>query len=291
VSHITRQSLAAVLISIMLLSASSGSTASAVYGVEAPNWIIYDVTNDRILANQAMNQPVPLASLTKMITALLAVEHLSMEDEVTIVEEDQVGEASIWAEPDDTYTVETLLHGLLMRSGNDAAAALARAVGGSPDENDDDARSTFTALMNMQAQRLGMENTRFENPHGLDADNQYSSAYDLMLLTKETMKHSDLMDALGADVYSAEGFVFDHTNQLPDLYDGVIGGKTGWTTNAGLCLIQIVEKDGRTLIVVLLGSSFERWYEDAIDLLDYGWKLPGVPRPNHDFGPVQWNQG
>ena len=277
-----------VLTTLLVLLTLPNPASAQPWDVEAANWIVYDVSSDRVLASQEMHDPVPQASLTKMMTALLVVEHLSLDDEVTIVEEDQVGEASIWAEADDTFTVRTLLHGLLMRSGNDAASALARAVGGSPDEEDEAARSSFTSMMNVRAQRLDMENTNFENPHGLDADDQYSSAYDLMLLTKEAMQHPELLDALGADLYSGEGFDFGHTNQLPDLYDGVIGGKTGWTTNAGLCLIQIVEQDGQTLIVVLLGSSFERWYPDAIDLLDYGWKLPPVPVANRDFGPTQW---
>ncbi len=287
-SSIGRITIATFIAALLLVPQVTGVAAQTTE-IEAPHWIIYDVSNERVLAGEQMHEPVPLASLTKMMTALLVVEHIPMEDEITIVEEDQVGEASIWAEADDTFTVRTLLHGLLMRSGNDAASALARAVGGSPDEEDALARARFTAMMNIKAQRLGMSQTSFENPHGLDGDGQYSSAYDLMLLTKEAMKHSELMDAMGAELYSGEGFDFGHTNQLPDLYDGVLGGKTGWTTKAGLCLIQIVEKDGRTLIVVLLGSTFERWYADAIDLLDYGWKLPTILRSNQDFGPIQWN--
>lgn len=284
-----RTTITLITTTILIVVLLAPTSASERWDVEASNWIIFDVTNDRVLAGEQMHQPIPLASLTKMMTALLVVEHLSMDEDVTILEGDQVGEASIWAEADDTLTVRTLLHGLLMRSGNDAASALARAVGGSPDEEDETARDKFTSMMNIKAQRLGMTNTRFENPHGLDADNQYSSAYDLMLLTKEALNHPDLLDALGAEVYSGEGFDFTHTNKLPELYEGVIGGKTGWTDNAGLCLIEVVEKDGRTLIVVLLGSTFERWYRDAIELLDYGWKLPPVMEANRDFGPVQWN--
>jgi D-alanyl-D-alanine carboxypeptidase len=267
---------------------SAAPTSASQFDVLAPYWVVYDVTNDRILADQRMNEPVPMASLTKMMTALLAVEHLSMDDEITIVKEDQVGEASIWAEEDDVLTARTLLYGLMMRSANDAAAALARAVGGSPDEESAEAREIFTSMMNIRAQKLGMNDTRFSNPHGLDQEDHYSSAYDLMLLTKEAMSQSEFMRAFGADDWSGEGFHFGHTNQLPDLYDGVIGGKTGWTNNAGLCLIEVVEQDGRILIVVLIGSTFERWYPDAIDLFDYGWKLPGIPRSNSNSGPTQW---
>jgi hypothetical protein len=161
-----------------------------------------------------------------------------------------------------------------MRSGNDAASALARSAGGSPDRESPTARMRFVTMMNQRAAELGLENTSFTNPHGLDDDNHYSSARDLALLTEEALRNPILKQAFGARTYAAEGFAFNHTNQLPRRYDGVIGGKTGWTNNAGLCLIEAVERDGRVLIVVLLGSTFERWYEDAIELLDYGWTLP-----------------
>jgi serine-type D-Ala-D-Ala carboxypeptidase (penicillin-binding protein 5/6) len=242
--------------------------------VLAPNWIIYDLADDTVLDSEDMDQRVAMASLTKVMTGLVVVENLSMNDEITIVEEDIVGEASIWVEPDETYTVRTLLHGMMMRSGNDAAAALARAAGGSPNRESKAARDRFVNMMNERAAALGMRDTSFENPHGLDGDNHYSTAYDLMLLTREVIEHPRLMQPFGARHYSGEGMTFTHTNQLPSQYDGVLGGKTGWTNNAGLCLIQMVEKDGRILIVVLLGSTFERWYPDAIELLDYGFSIP-----------------
>jgi serine-type D-Ala-D-Ala carboxypeptidase (penicillin-binding protein 5/6) len=242
--------------------------------VLAPNWIIYDLGEETILDSDRMDQRVPMASLTKVMTGLLVVEHLSMPDEITIVEEDLVGEASIWLEEGDVYTVRTLLHGMMMRSGNDAAAALARAAGGSPDRESKTARDNFIVMMNERARELGMNDTSFENPHGLDGDRHYSTAYDLMLLTREVMNKPRLMQPFSARYYSGEGMTFIHTNQLPSQYDGVLGGKTGWTNNAGLCLIQMVEKEGRILIVVLLGSTFDRWYPDAIDLLDYGWTIP-----------------
>jgi serine-type D-Ala-D-Ala carboxypeptidase (penicillin-binding protein 5/6) len=263
-----------VLFALVVLSSLILTPGAARAEVLAPSWIIYDLAEDAVLDSEDMSQRVPMASLTKVMTGLLAVEHLSMSDEITIVEEDIVGEASIWVEPGDTYSVRTLLHGMMMRSGNDAAAALARAAGGSPERESQRARDQFIDMMNGRASELGMRNTSFENPHGLDGDTHYSTAYDLMLLTREVIEHPRLMQPFGARYYSGEGMTFAHTNQLPSQYDGVLGGKTGWTNNAGLCLIQMVEKDGRILIVVLLGSSFERWYLDAIDLLDYGFSIP-----------------
>lgn len=275
-----------VLITTLLMPSARHASAS---DVRASNWIIYDVTNDVVLDSQGAHQQVPMASLTKVMTGLLVVEHLSMNQQITIVPGDLVGESSIWLQAGDTYTVRTILHGLMMRSGNDAAAALARATGGSPQYESQTARMTFTGMMNARAAELGMENSSFRNPHGLDESNHYASAHDLMLLTKEVMNHPLLMQPFGASTFSGEGFNFIHTNQLPRQYDGVLGGKTGWTNNAGLCLIQLVERDGRTLIVVLLGSTFERWYPDAIDLLDYGWWVPPpASTPDRAADTFEW---
>ncbi len=262
-----------VLVGLLVLSTLSTSEIATAQ-VLAPNWVVYDVENNLVLDDERMNQRVPMASLTKLMTGLLVVERLSMEQTVTIVAEDLVGEASIWVEEGDEYAVRTLLYGLMMRSGNDAAAALARSAGGSPDRESRAARVRFTAMMNLRADELGMDNTQFRNPHGLDEDGHYSSARDLARLTRAVLDEPVLKAAFGAESFSGEGMTFEHTNQLPTVYDGVLGGKTGWTTDAGLCLIQVVERDGRTLIVVLLGSTFERWYPDAIELLDHGWTVP-----------------
>ena len=266
-----------LLISIFLVASSfvtSLTHSVSASGIRASHWIIYDVTHDAVLDSTGAHQQIPMASLTKVMTGLLVVETLSMNQQITIVRGDLVGESSIWVQPGDTYTVRTLLHGLMMRSGNDAAAALARAAGGSPHHESNTARGVFIEMMNTRATELGMQNSSFRNPHGLDEPGHFSSAHDLMLLTKEVMNHPLLMQPFGATTFRGEGFTFEHSNQLPKQYDGVLGGKTGWTNNAGLCLIQLVERDGRTLIVVLLGSTFERWYPDAIDLLDYGWSIP-----------------
>jgi serine-type D-Ala-D-Ala carboxypeptidase (penicillin-binding protein 5/6) len=267
------RSLTFILTSFILL-ATLLSPPPARAEVLAPNWIIYDLNEETVLDDERMNQRVPMASLTKVMTGLLVVENLSMSQEITIVEEDLVGEASIWLEEDDVFTVRSLLHGMMMRSGNDAAAALARAAGGSPDRESESARENFIDMMNERAEELNMVDTSFENPHGLDGVDHYSSAYDLMVLTREVIANPLLMQPFGARTYSGEGFTFTHSNRLPSQYEGVLGGKTGWTNNAGLCLIQMVEKDGRILIVVLLGSTFDRWYPDAIELLDYGWTIP-----------------
>jgi serine-type D-Ala-D-Ala carboxypeptidase (penicillin-binding protein 5/6) len=242
--------------------------------VLAPLWVIVDAETGAVLDHERMHDSVAMASLTKTMTGLLAVENFDLDRTVTIVESDLIGEASIYLQAGEVVTMRTLLHGLMMRSGNDAAMAIARAVGGSPHRDDRLARENFIWMMNQRARELGMFDTSFRNPHGLDADHHYSTAYDLALLTRAAIQHPDFVAAFGATAYSAGNRAFQHTNQLPKRYDNVVGGKTGWTNNAGLCLIEVAYRGDRTLIVILLGSTFERWYEDAIELLDHGWTLP-----------------
>jgi serine-type D-Ala-D-Ala carboxypeptidase (penicillin-binding protein 5/6) len=242
--------------------------------VLAPYWVIVDAESGAVLDHESKDTRVAMASLTKTMTGLLAAEQFDLNRLVTIVESDLVGEASIYLEAGDVITMRTLLHGLLMRSGNDAAMAIARAVGGSPHADDPAAREQFIGMMNQRARELGMSNTSFRNPHCLDEPFHYSTAYDLSLRTQAVLTHPTLVAAFGATTYSGDGRTFQHSNQLAKTYPNIIGGKTGWTDDAGLCLIEVAERDGRRLIVVLLGSTFERWYADAAELLDYGWSIP-----------------
>lgn len=232
-----------------------------------------DATSGRILAEHASQQPVAMASLTKVMTALVALERGTPELSVTVVPEDLVGESSAGLRSGQELSLRTLLYGLLLRSGNDAAMAIARAVGGSPHKEDSEARRRFVWWMNETAVRLGMTRTHFQNPHGLDEGGHYSSAADLALLTRTALQNPELVEILGARSFEGEGFVWRHTNRLPERYPGIIAGKTGWTDDAGLCLIEVAERAGQRLIVVLLGSTFGSWYDDASVLLDYGWTL------------------
>lgn len=241
--------------------------------VVARHWVILDATNGRVVAEQAARQPVAIASLTKVMTALVALERGQLDGTVTIVPEDLVGESSAGLRAGQTVTLRTLLYGLLLRSGNDAAMAIARAVGGSPHQEDPVARARFVGWMNAKAAALGLDQTHFRNPHGLDEPGHASSALDLARLTRFALDDPRFVAMFGAGTYEGEGFNWRHTNRLPDRYPGVIGGKTGWTDDAGLCLIEVAERAGHQLIVVLLGSTFEAWYEDAARLLDYGWTL------------------
>ncbi len=269
-TRITRLLCALLLLVVPLARAAPTTAAPAVV---ARHWVIVDARDGRVLAERAAREPVAVASLTKVMTALVALERGNFDEPVTIVPEDLIGESSAGLQAGQVVTLRTLLYGLMLRSGNDAAMAIARAVGGSPHREDPAARARFVGWMNEKAAALRLSATHFRNPHGLDEPGHVSSALDLARLTRIALADPRFVAVFGAAEYRGEGFEWRNTNRLPERYPGVIGGKTGWTDEAGLCLIEVAERAGHRLIVVLTGSTFEAWYEDAAKLLDYGWTL------------------
>ena len=176
----------------------------------------------------------------------------------------------------ENLSLQTLMYGLLLPSGNDDAMAIARAVGGSPNADDPTARDRFIGWMNQKAADLGLPTHTYESARA-------GSGRPLHDPVRPGDHHEGRHSASGVSAcrsaqttFSGEGHEYTHLNQLPKTYPGVVGGKTGWTDNAGLCLIEVVQRDGREVIMVLIGSTFERWYQDAIDLLDYAWTIPVV---------------
>jgi D-alanyl-D-alanine carboxypeptidase len=242
--------------------------------VQAKDWIIVDADSGNVLDGLNPHQRTAMASLTKMMTGLITVELGDLSLRVTVEPSDLVGESSAGLVAGETLTLKTLLYGLLLPSGNDAAMAIARAVGGSPNTDDAAARERFVGWMNQKAADLGLKDTHFMNPHGLDQNGHYTTVYDLTVITRAAIEFPAFLAAFGAQSYTAEGHSWTHLNRLPQMYPGVVGGKTGWTDNAGLCLIEVVQREGREVVMVLINSTEDRWYQDAIDLLDYGWTIP-----------------
>jgi D-alanyl-D-alanine carboxypeptidase len=264
----------AFLLALLILLPLAPAPAGAAPNVRASTWIILDDQDGAVLAGADPHRRTATASLTKVMTGLLAVERGSLDQRVKIVQSDLIGESTAELVLDEDVSLRTLLYGLLMRSGNDAAMAIARAVGGSPQADDPSARERFVGWMNERAATLGLTDTHFVNPHGLDEANHFSTVYDLALITRAAIRNPTFVAAFGARTFSGDGHEYVHANKLPDTYPGVLGGKTGWTDDAGLCLIEVASRSGRRLIVVLIDSTFERWYPDAADLLDFGWTIP-----------------
>ncbi len=202
-SLMRRITILSVLLSAIL--ATLPVPALAAPSVQAREWIIMDAQTGEVLAGSNAHQRTAMASLTKVMTALVAVERGDLTMKVTIQQSDLVGESNAGLKAGETLTLQTLLYGLLLPSGNDAAMAIARAVGGSPNADDPAARDRFIGWMNQKATSLGLKDTKYMNPHGLDEDGHYTTPYDLAVITRAAIQLPAFLAPFGAESYSAEG--------------------------------------------------------------------------------------
>ena len=201
---------------------------------------------------------LPMASTTKIITAILTIENVGNLDEIVTVADESVGieGTSIYLRKDEQISYRNLLYGLILASGNDAATALAYAVGGT-EEN-------FVKMMNDLAGSLNLTNTQFKNPHGLDADGHYTSAYDLAVITNYALNNETFREIVSTKtkiLNEKEPNVryLRNKNKLVFSEDGCVGVKTGFTDNAGRCLVNACERNGFRVVSVVLncGPMFE----------------------------------
>ena len=203
-----------------------------------------------------------IASTTKLMTALVALEHSKLADEVEIPAACcGIEGSSMYLQAGETYTVRELLTGLLLASGNDAALALALHCG------EEEAR--FVAWMNEKAAALGMENSHFANPHGLDDPEHYGTAADLARLMAACLREPALLGILKQDHAAIRGQYYVNHNKLLDSCPGCLGGKTGYTQAAGRCLVSACERDGTKLICVTLNAPKD--WDDHKSLYDWGF--------------------
>lgn len=244
--------------------------------VSAKGAIFIDSKDGKILYSKNPNEKLPIASLVKVMTVLIALEHKGFNDQYTI------SQRAANMEPDkmlliagEKLTLKELLYGIFLVSANDSAEVIAEGTTGN--------RNEFIKLMNDQAKQLGMDNTFYANPTGLDedTDNSYSSAYDLALLARYLIRNYPQV----VDISSTEHIILPATDTHQDYdmysginllttYPGVLGFKTGFTPEAGLTLITLARENGHEIIGVLLGSEDRR--DEARELLDYSFKKLGT---------------
>lgn len=237
--------------------------------------ILMDAESGKILYEKNIEEKLPMASMTKIMSMLLIMENiengsLKYEDKVIISENASgMGGSQVFLQKGEEYTVNDLLKCIAVSSANDAVVAMAEKISGSVDE--------FVTLMNEKAKNLGLKNTNFANPHGLDNENHYSTAYDMAIIAKELLKYEDILkytsiyeDYLTKPDGSQVWLV--NTNRLVRFYDGVDGLKTGYTTEAGYCLTATAKKnDLRLISVVMKSPSAEERSSDTSTLLTYGF--------------------
>lgn len=230
--------------------------------------VVLDQATGRILFSKNAYEQLPMASTTKIMTAVLAIESGRLSETVTVSEQAALVEgSSVDLEAGEEKTLEELLYGLILRSGNDAAVAIAEFLAGSVEE--------FAERMTERAHQLGAVHTKFMNPHGLDHEEHYTTAYDLALIAAHAMTLPKFREvaATAEKKISWPGRPYDrilrNQNKLLTMYEGAEGIKTGWTTLAGRCFVGAAAKDEWRLITVVLNAP-EMW-EDTISLLDFGY--------------------
>ena len=233
----------------------------------ASSAILMDTDNNRILYSQDIHKPRLIASITKIMTATLAVESGKLDN--VIVVDDTITKAygsGIYIKVGEKMTLRDLLYGLMLRSGNDAALMIAQYVGGSVDN--------FVDMMNNKAQAIGMKNTIFNNPSGLDEEKgNYSTAYDMAILTSYAMKNEDYREITNTKIYTLKtnknNYEWHNKHKLLNRYKYTTGGKTGFTKKAKRTLVTTASKDNINLVVVTLNDGND--FQDHIDLFEYGF--------------------
>lgn len=244
--------------------------------------LIYDLTTNKTIFEKNPREKLPMASLTKIMTAIIALENPRDDDKYRVQGEHLVGEDSMGLEAGEVLSLEELLYGLMLPSGNDAAEVLAG--------NYYLGREEFIKAMNDKAKSLGLTDTQFSNPSGLQGDGtQYTTTYDLLVMTKYALDNYPLFKKIVAtDTYSIvptnshKAYELVSETNLLTTYAGVKGVKTGFTPEAGLCLVTYIDYGGHKIIGIILNSQNRRG--EMKELLDYSLKSLGIEPPEYTGG-------
>lgn len=264
----------------------------------AKSTILIEESTGKILYEKNSDEKRAPASMTKVMSMLLIMEALdnkqiSLNDEVTISQNAaDMGGSQLFLQPNQTAKVEDLLKGIAVASGNDAVVAMAEKIAGSEEK--------FVDMMNKKAKELGLKNTQFKNPHGLDEEGHYTSAHDMAIMAKELIKHKQILNY--TSIYEEYLTKSDgtklwmvNTNKLVKFYKGVDGLKTGFTQTAGYCLTATAMKNNTRLISVVMGedTSANR-STDTVNLLNYGfnsYKVNTIIKKEKNIAKVKVNKG
>jgi len=264
----------------------------------AKSAIIMEQSTGSVIYEYAADKKLPSASMTKMMSLLLIMEAIDndvikLSDKVTISSNASgMGGSQILLETGEQMTVDDLLKGIAVSSGNDAVVALAERIGGT-EEN-------FVKMMNDKAKKLGLKNTNFKNCHGLDDKEHYSSARDMAIIAKELVKHKKILEYSSIyETYLRKGtnkqIWLVNTNKLVRFKKGVDGLKTGYTENSGYCLTATMKSDGMRIIAVVMGEADSATRNDEVSgMLDYAfaqYKLDTILNKNKVLKNININKG
>lgn len=235
--------------------------------LNARSCVVLDRNSKKIIFGKNEYNKVKMASTTKIMTATIIIENCDLNQTITVSKKAaSTGGSRLGLKIGDKITIRDLLYGLLLCSGNDAAIALAETAGGSVQE--------FSNMMNNKAKDLGLTNSHFESPHGLDSDNHYTTAYELALLADYALQNSTFRNIVGTKNYTItiNGYPknITNTNELLGNLDGVYGVKTGFTNGANRCLVTSCKRGDMDIICVVLGCDTKNFRtQDSIKLINY----------------------
>ncbi len=233
--------------------------ADGEHKLSAHSAIVLCADTGDVLFEKNADERMLIASITKIMTAIVVIENAELDERIVIRPEwSAIEGSSMYAVPNESYSVRELLYGMMLSSGNDAAAALACTVGGS--------ESAFAQMMNEKADELGLENTSFRNPHGLDEEGHYSTTRDMARLTAYCMENESFKSIVSANCAVVKDVTYYNHNRLLREYDGCIGVKTGYTIAAGRTLVSCAERGGMRLVCVTLNAPDD--WNDHKYLLD-----------------------
>ena len=265
-----------IIILFMILFISIPAVqADDLFAPSSKSAILIEASTGEILYEKNANEKLKPASMTKMMTLLLTFEaiergDLNLTDEVIVsMNASGMGGSQILLETGEKITVDNLIKGVTIASGNDAAVALAEKMGGTEEY--------FVEMMNKRVNELGLKNTHFQNAHGIDAENHYSSAYDMSVIARELLKHQKVTEYSKIyEMYLRENtnrkVWLVNTNKLVRFYDYIDGLKTGYTNGAGYCITLTGIKNGMRLIAVTMNEpSIEARNKETLGLIDYGF--------------------
>lgn len=239
---------------IIIISFCFKLNFNVAYGVTTSNAeCVIDVYSLRVLSENNSSKKMPMASTTKILTAITVIENFNLDTVITVPKQAVgVEGSSIYLREGEKLTVKELLYGLMLRSGNDCAECLALSLC--------DNRSDFISLMNETAKNYGAINSNFVNPHGLHHDNHYTTAYDLALISANAMKNQTFREIVSTKRISISNDGYDYKrvlinkNKMLNMVDGATGIKTGYTKKAGRCLVSSVKRNGFEVVSVVLNS-------------------------------------
>lgn len=279
-----RRIIAGFIIAIALLAAfPANAAAEPDFRVDAKAAALMEATTKKVLFAQSAHQMLPMASTTKIMTALLAIENAHLDEMITVPSEAYGAEgSSMYLEKGEVLSLEDLLYGLMLMSGNDAAITIAMHIGGSVEG--------FAQLMNERAKQLGANNTNFVTPNGLPNNNHYTTAYDMTLIAAEAIQNETFKKIVSSQYHrTSTGNVvrtMKNKNKLLWHYEGGIGVKTGYTVAAGKCLVFAAEKENMTLVGTVLNCS--NMFPVAMTILNYGFDNYKMERAISAEDPVSY---